>query len=311
MKTMLHIMHLLITVSMLPSDGMQIFHPTGRYAVAQPAEVQQVKVKKRTRYIVSESWCRNCPARKALFIKNGWPAENVLTIAQCKHRFGFTVPHVPYEFEWDVSSESTYPENVSIPQAKINRSPPSRYIQWSGWGTIDLETYNRNCNCGMCRSIRAKQAEYRRQMQAYQSSLPDDQQPCPIALIEQMLDLMQLRSDDVLADLGCEDGRILIAAARRGIRGIGVELDHTRVSVARQAINDSGLSHLITVEQGDARNFDASRATVITAYLYPTLLAELSSKLRSVRVAASPFHQVEGLNMVQHGDVWLYRRGGA
>jgi predicted RNA methylase len=90
-----------------------------------------------------------------------------------------------------------------------------------------------------------------------------------------------------------------------------VELDHTRVSVARQAINDSGLSHLITVEQGDARNFDASRATVITAYLYPTLLAELSSKLRSVRVAASPFHQVEGLNMVQHGDVWLYRRGGA
>ncbi len=100
----------------------------------------------------------------------------------------------------------------------------------------------------------------------------------------------------------------MIAAARRGIRGIGVELDHTRAEVARQAVKDSGLSHLVSIEQGDARNFDQSRATAITAYLYPTLLSELAPKLRSVRVAASPFHEVPGLAMVQHGDVWLYRR---
>ncbi len=183
MKTFLHLVHAVCFLVTLPMDA-PIFHATGRYAETTKV-VEKVKVKTRTRYIVSESWCPNCPAAKARFIRNGWPAENVITIAQCRQRFGFTVPHVPYEFEEPDTQPAARPETRKS-------SPPNRYIQWPGWGTIDLETYNRNCNCGMCRSIRAKQAEYRRQMQAYQSSIRDDQQPCPIALIEQMLDLMQL-----------------------------------------------------------------------------------------------------------------------
>ena len=49
-------------------------------------------------YLVSESWCSHCPARKRAFLAKGWPAKNVLTIAECQRRFGFRVPFVPYEF---------------------------------------------------------------------------------------------------------------------------------------------------------------------------------------------------------------------
>ena len=41
---------------------------------------------------------------------------------------------------------------------------PVRYIQWQGWGQIDLATYSRACNCNMCRSIRSKQVAYREQL---------------------------------------------------------------------------------------------------------------------------------------------------
>lgn len=298
---------ILLTCILIGECDAQIFRPTGRYAVqsevVQPPGVQTVKVKTRTRFLVSETWCRNCESRKTLFKSNGWPEANIITIGQCQQMFGFRPPHIPYEF---VEPEAT--EAVSEVR-KAN--PPVRYIQWPGWGTIDLQTYNRNCNCSMCQSLRAKQQEYQRQLREYQqsqASLPADQQPCPIETIETMLDLMQLRSDDVLADLGCGDGRILIAAAKRGIRGIGVELDHARVSVAVANVNAAGLSHLVRVEQGDARSFDSSRVTAITAYLYPTLLEELAPKMRLARVVGSPYHEVPGLPMKQHRDIWIYRK---
>lgn len=190
-------------------------------------------------------------------------------------------------------------------------SAPVRYIQWPGWGIIDLETYNRNCNCSMCRQIRGMQQEYRNQKNAVLiNKVTPDQEGTPHALVETLLDQIGLRNSDVLADLGCGDGRILIAAAKRGIRGIGVELDSKRAMVARHNVNKAGLSHLIRIETGDALEFDLSRATVATTYLYPPLLAKLSPKLRSLRVVGSPYHEVPGLPMTQIGDVWIYRNGG-
>lgn len=193
----------------------------------------------------------------------------------------------------------------------VRVSAPNRYIQWPGWGQIDLETYNRNCDCGMCQSIRAQQAEYRRQLELFklQSTVSPDQEGTPDALVTDLLDKMQLQTGDVLAELGCGDGRILIAAAKRGIRGIGIELDPARAQVARENVQRSGLSELITVETGDALEFDFSRVTCATCYLYPPLLAKLSPKLKSLRVVGSPYHEVPGLPMTQYGDVWIYRNG--
>lgn len=201
---------------------------------------------------------------------------------------------------------------VIVPSEKL--TAPVRYVEWPGWGElIDLETYNRNCNCGMCKAIRQLQKEYWIQKKAFEQSqtqVTPDQEGTPHALVENMLDEMHLRYSDVLADIGCGDARILIAAAKRGIRGLGVELDPERAGVARRRVMESGLSHLIRIETGDALEFDFSRATVATTFLYPPLLAKLSPKLKSLRVVGSPYHPVPGLPMTQVGDIWIYRNGG-
>lgn len=212
------------------------------------------------------------------------------------------------------SSPAVVEPVVIAPAAKV--SAPVRYIQWPGWGMIDLETYNKTCSCSMCNSIRQLQQEYRNQKRAFQQSqtlinkVTPDQEGTPHALVEKMLDAMDLRYSDLLGDIGCGDGRVLIAAAKRGTRGIGVELDPQRAELARLRVKEAGLSHLIRIETGDALEFDFSRVTAATTYLYPPLLAKLSPKLKSLKVVGSPYHQVPGLPMTQVGDIWIYRNGG-
>ena len=205
----------------------------------------------------------------------------------------------------------------------IQANPPNRYIMWPGWGRIDLATYNRNCNCGMCQSIRGKQARYQQELRAYQAALakpkyePEavvaSQQATPDAVVEQVVNILALTKDDVLADLGCGDGRILIAATKRyGCRGIGIEIEPAIAETARRRVADSGLSDKIQILTGDAVTFDPSShsVTAITAYLYPELLEKLTPvfKGKTVRVVASPYHQVPGLEMQKTGEVFVYRR---
>jgi len=189
---------------------------------------------------------------------------------------------------------------------------PARYVQWPGWGTIDLETYSRNCNCPMCHGIRVRQQEYRRQMIEWQSAneineTSPAQEGTPYEVIGKTLDAMRLVSTDVLADPGCGDGRVLIAAALRGITCIGTDRDQAKVDEARHNVAAAGVSHLVTIDDAsDARDFDTSRCTAMFCYFYPDLLAELAPKMKSVRVAASVFHEVDGFTQV--GDVWIHRR---
>ena len=285
----------------------------------QPARaVQSVHVTER--FLISESWCGLCPAAKRRFISSGGNPANILTMAEAQRRHG--IRHNPPHEYTAGTSQATAVRTLDGPgliQPQQVRSaelaPPVRYIQWPGWGTIDLETYNRNCNCGMCHSIRGMQVNYRNQLRAYQQQstssstqpVTPDQEGTPHALVETMLDQMELRSSDVLGELGCGDGRVLIAAAKRGIRGIGVELDPARAEVARRNVRAAGLDHLVTIETGDVLEFDMRRITVATAYLYPPLLAKLSSKLKSKRVVASPYHDVPGLAMTKIDNVWIHK----
>lgn len=281
--------------------------PVSVQAKTEPPAVTSRQVTQR--FLVSESWCPSCPAAKARFLAAGNPSSNVLTIAQARSRFGISVPHVPYEFTQAVSVQSSsQPVRQSAPVQR-QRLPVVR----TQWGTIDLESYNRNCNCSMCQGIRALQQQYR----SYQptsfvpepaENLPADQQPTPDLVIDDMLSLMGLTSVDTLADIGCGDGRVLVAAARRyGCRGVGIEIDETQAQRARQAVSAAGLSGKIQIITGDARQFDPQSygVTAITVYLYPELLVQLAPKLKSARVVASPFHEVPGLNMSRRGDVWI------
>ena len=106
--------------------------------------------------------------------------------------------------------------------------------------------------------------------------------PTPHAVVEAMLELAQVRPDDVVYDLGAGDGRIVIAAARRyGVRAVGIELDARKVAQARTNVARAGLAGRVEIRQGDALAADIREASVVTLFLFPELNAQLAPKLRA------------------------------
>jgi len=97
--------------------------------------------------------------------------------------------------------------------------------------------------------------------------------------VELMLDLASVGPDDYLIDLGAGDGRIVIAAAKRGARGHGVELDPELVALAQARAREAGVSDRVRFLEGDIFEADISQATVITAYLFPEANLQLRPKL--------------------------------
>ena len=94
--------------------------------------------------------------------------------------------------------------------------------------------------------------------------------PTPDPIISRMFKLSSLTSTDTLLDLGCGDGRVLIAASKlHGCKGIGYELDSTLASEAVRKVKQEKLEHLVTIIHGDAMKADESipQATVIAMYL--------------------------------------------
>jgi SAM-dependent methyltransferase len=92
----------------------------------------------------------------------------------------------------------------------------------------------------------------------------------PMSIVERMLDLAGIGAEDVVYDLGCGDGRIVIAAADRfGARGVGVDLDPRRIQEAKQLAKRAGVESLVEFRVEDATTTDFSRASVVTLYLLP------------------------------------------
>lgn len=104
-------------------------------------------------------------------------------------------------------------------------------------------------------------------------------QPTPEAVVEAMLDLAGVGIDDLVYDLGSGDGRIVIAAARRGARAVGVEVDPELVKLARENARLARVSETATFIEGDLFQSDFSRATVVTMYLFPHVNLRLKPTL--------------------------------
>lgn len=101
----------------------------------------------------------------------------------------------------------------------------------------------------------------------------------PPEVVERMLALAQTGPGDLVVDLGSGDGRIVIAAARRfGARGLGIELDAGLVEKSRRAARAAGVADRVSFVQGDVLVADISRASVVTAYLLPALMAKLQPR---------------------------------
>jgi SAM-dependent methyltransferase len=108
--------------------------------------------------------------------------------------------------------------------------------------------------------------------------------PTPHSVVEKMLELAKVTKDDVVYDLGCGDGRIVIAAAKKyGCKAVGFDIDPERVKESRENVKKAGVEHLVKIEQKDIFKLDLRGATVITLYLLPSLNVKLIPQLKKLK----------------------------
>lgn len=108
--------------------------------------------------------------------------------------------------------------------------------------------------------------------------------PTPQAVVDKMLEMAEVKRGDVVYDLGCGDGRIVVTAAKKyGVKAIGYDIDPQRVAEARENVRLAGVGHLVTIHQADIFTLDLREATVVTLYLLPELNVRLMPQLEKLR----------------------------
>jgi len=108
--------------------------------------------------------------------------------------------------------------------------------------------------------------------------------PTPQNVVDVMLELAQVTKDDVVYDLGCGDGRIVVTAAKKfGCRAYGYDIDPKRVRESLENVEKNGVGHLVTIEQKDIFTLDLSPASVVTLYLLPSLNVKLIPQLDKLK----------------------------
>jgi ubiquinone/menaquinone biosynthesis C-methylase UbiE len=125
--------------------------------------------------------------------------------------------------------------------------------------------------------------------------------PTPQEVVDAMLELAQVKSTDVIYDLGSGDGRIPITAAQKyGARGVGIDINPERIKEANDNLKKANVGDKVKFLTADLFETNISEATVITLYLLPSLNEKLRPKL---------FRELKpGTRVVSHafsmGDAW-------
>lgn len=105
-------------------------------------------------------------------------------------------------------------------------------------------------------------------------------EPSSPEVVNAMLKLADVHKGDVVYDLGCGDGRIVIAAsARFGARGVGIDIDPERIKEARENARKAGVTSRVKFRTEDLFEADIRQATVVTLYLFPWVNLRLRPKL--------------------------------
>jgi len=108
--------------------------------------------------------------------------------------------------------------------------------------------------------------------------------PTTPEILNAMLTLAKVKKGDILYDLGCGDGRIVIAAAKQfGARATGVDIDPERIKEAQEAARKEGVSDHAKFRVEDLFETDIRDANVVTLYLLPAVNMKLRPMLRSLK----------------------------
>jgi precorrin-6B methylase 2 len=121
--------------------------------------------------------------------------------------------------------------------------------------------------------------------------------PTPGELVQEMLELAKITAHDFVIDLGSGDGRIVIAAAARGARALGIEYDPGLVAISRRNAESAGVATRAGFVRADLLETDFSMATVVTMFLLPRVNMQLRSRILTMRpgtrVLSNTFHMEE------------------
>jgi SAM-dependent methyltransferase len=104
--------------------------------------------------------------------------------------------------------------------------------------------------------------------------------PSKPEVVSEMLRMAKIAKDDLLYDLGCGDGRIVITAARLfGTRGVGIDIDPERIKESKENAAEAGVSHLVKFFEQDIFEADFHEASVVSLYLLTSVNLRLRPKL--------------------------------
>lgn len=103
--------------------------------------------------------------------------------------------------------------------------------------------------------------------------------PTPMETVQAMLDIAEVGPEDFVIDLGSGDGRIVIAAAKRGARALGVDLDAELLETSRENARRAGVAGRVQLQEQDLFETDLSRASVLTMYLLPRVNLHLRDRI--------------------------------
>jgi SAM-dependent methyltransferase len=107
--------------------------------------------------------------------------------------------------------------------------------------------------------------------------------PSPPSVVDKMLAMAEVTARDFVVDLGSGDGRIVIAAAKRGARSLGIEYNPDLVEYARRAAERAGVAANASFVHGDIFQSDFSQASVVTMFLTSDVILKLQPKLLALR----------------------------
>lgn len=121
-------------------------------------------------------------------------------------------------------------------------------------------------------------------------ALPEDKKPdviyvpTPQGVVDKMLEMARVKKTDVVYDLGCGDGRIVVTAAKKyGTRSFGFDIDPERIQDSLKNVEKNKVQSLVTIENKDIFTLDLSKADVVTLYLLPTLNVKLIPQLEKLK----------------------------